>query len=347
MLADLLTTIAWLPLPAATALWYTLNIVLLVFTALLLSELMGAKLPREAMILTFLATFAFVPVLQCLVDGQITIFLLFLWTAALVLLQRRHERAAGAVFALAIAIKLTPALVLLPFVLWRRWRLLGATLLSLCAMGLICIMVNGKETSELFVSKVMPSMSGAIANYTNYSIAAATERLVAMLTVGTVSPFPDHLPATVVLCGRVASVTLLLALAAVLYRQRGRRSASSEIMILGLLGLYAPIISPVSWFHAYATALPAFALLWWEAVWRPTRTAYLLALTAVTLMLGTAVSENLLSTLCLRLPHPALGTVLQFGQLLGAACLVLYRIYRMGQETDSLQGQGQASLLRG
>lgn len=343
ILADLLVPIAALPLPQATALWYALNLLFLILTAVLGCRLLDVRLLSLPAAALLLAVLCFVPVLQCLVDGQITIFLLLLWMAGTLLVQRGHLRAAAIVFALATAIKLTPGLVLVPFLLWRQWRFVTSFAVSLLAMAVLCLALDGTHASWTFVAHVMPAMSGAIPYYTNYSIAAAVQRVLEALRAGTIAPFPSSLPPGIVLSGRVASLCVLAALIFVLMRRRTPRDPKHLALTIGLLGLLAPVISPVSWFHAYATAFVAFALLWADALRRPVRDGYLLTLTTVSLLLGSAVAENLLAWFAYSGHAPRLGTALQLGQLLLAAGLVLYRIALPESNAPPLQSTGIAA----
>ncbi len=326
LLADLLLPLTAVGLKAATQIWLVANGTFILFTALLLVKLLKIPLLDAKGGLILLSLLCFTPVLQCLVDGQITIFLLLLWVAGLVLYQEDRLYAAGAVFALATAIKLTPALVLVPFLIWRKWRLVGAFLVSLLGCALVSLWVNTPHALETYFTRVMPAMSGSIPYITNFSLAAATERLITLLRTGFVAPYPQALSPSAIGAGRAASVGTLLALVALIARTGKATGKRDQIMVLGLLSLMAPILSPVSWFHAYAMAFVAFVLLWRESLLDSVGTFYLIGLTAISLLLGSAVSENLMSMLVGSGRHAALASCLQFGQLAAATGVVFYRI---------------------
>ncbi|MGI4829248.1 MAG: glycosyltransferase family 87 protein [Janthinobacterium lividum] len=329
LLADLLLPLTMVGLKSASQIWLMANGVFLLVTALLLIRLLRISMFSAKALLVVVPLVCFTPALQCLVDGQITIFLLLLWAAGMVLYKDDHVAAAGVVFALATAIKLTPAVVLLPFLIWRTWRFVGAFLATLLCLAALCLWVDTPQTFVNYFTHVMPAMSGAIPFLTNFSLAAATQRLITVLRTGYVAPFPDALATSTVLAGRITAAGTLLALLGLIAHVGKGLGRRDRVMVLGLLSLAAPVLSPVSWFHAYAMAFIAFALLWQEALRKTVSTVYLVALTAVSLLLGSAVSENALPTLMYSGQHAMLASCLQFGQLALALAVIFYRIWEM------------------
>ncbi|MBE7182088.1 MAG: DUF2029 domain-containing protein, partial [Terriglobus roseus] len=332
---DLLVPLTLVPLETATRVWYLLNIALLALTAVMFAALLGKRLRAGPFALVLFSALCFTPSLQCLTDGQITIALLALWTLALLLYRRGWPVAAGAVFALAAAIKLTPVIVLLPLLIWRQWRALTGFVLSFALLALISLGINGPAALETYVHRVLPAMSGAIPSATNYALPAATQRVVTLLRVGTVPTNLPPLPSSTIFVGRAASAFVLLAFALLLWRRRRQLLLGDQVLILGLLALLAPVTSPVSWFHAYATAWVAFALLWWDALTRAVPVTFLLLLFFCSLCLGTAVFENLLSSPAVS-SSPAEACLLQLTQLLAAAALVCYRAWQVPAHHDAL-----------
>lgn len=315
-------------LPAATHLWLLSNLLFLFLTALIVVRLLRFRLVSWQAALVLIALACFTPTLQCLVDGQITIFLLLLWAAGMLLYQRQNDLGAGALFALATAIKLTPAILFLPLLLWKKWGAVTSFLATSSLLVAVSLWTNTPQTLRTYFVRVMPAMSGSIPYYTNYSLSAATQRLLTLVHTGTVAAFPASMSAHTVLAGRVVSSgAALLVFAAIAWTAR-QSTRKDQVLVFALLGLIAPVLSPVSWFHAYSTAFLAFALLWSECFDRLQSTPYLALLTAVTLLLGSAVSENLAPALLVS-GHVALSALLQFAQLAAALGLVLWRIARM------------------
>lgn len=326
ILADLLVPLTWFSLPLATQIWFALNVAFLIATAAMLALLLEIRLRSWHFAALLIAALCFTPALQCLVDGQITIFLLLLWSAGMSLYRRDRHVLAAAAFALAAAIKLTPVIVILPFLLWRKWKPSAIFAATLCLLATICLVCDTPGTARTYLLRVLPAMSGAIASSTNYSLPAATQRVVTLLRTGTIADRLPSLPATTVLAGRAASALALLLVLAALLRNRQREEPWTQLVTLGTFGLLAPVLSPVSWFHAYATSFAAFVILWYEAATLPVPLAYLLLLLLTTLGLGSPVAENVLSVLNQN-PHTApLGCVLTLAELLLAVALMVYRL---------------------
>ena len=106
-------------------------------------------------------------------------------------------------------------------------------------------------------------------------------------------------------------------------------------MILGLLGLLAPILSPVSWIHAYATAFLPLCLLWGEVLRRRVSGIYLALLTLASLLVGSYLPPRLLLLFAQRNHYQAfsVSTVFFFAVLLG---LIFYRMAQSGVEHPEL-----------
>ena len=344
LLADLLVPFTLVDLQTAQHLWLVANGVFLLLIAALLLQLLDVPLLSAKAALIALPLVCFTPVLQCLVDGQVTIFLLLLWIAGMVLYRNDRLFACGMVFALATAIKLTPALILIPFLIWRTWRLMSAYLITLFCLAMLCLWVDTPHAFGTYFLRVMPAMSGSIPFFTNFSLAASTERLLTIVRTGTVAPYPESLAASTIQAGRAVSVGTLLALVILIARAGRSLGKQDRILVLGLISLMAPILSPVSWFHAYAMAFVAFVLLWQEALRSPVGKVYLSVLTVVSLLLGSAVSENLLPYLVYAGQETFAACCLQWGQLCAASALVLYRIGRMRGEVGREPRHPQAAM---
>jgi membrane-associated phospholipid phosphatase len=126
-LLSLLAPLAILPAPAAVVVWYVIVAALLLAQTAALAAMIGSSLrhPRGLMLLA--ATLAFAPVHECFGYGQasgpcISFIILSIWAIC-----RKREWAAGALLAIASALK--PHLggpFLLYYVLLGRWSVAGA-----------------------------------------------------------------------------------------------------------------------------------------------------------------------------------------------------------------------------
>lgn len=338
LLADLTAPLTILPLPQAANLWLALNLALLLLTAVLLARLFDFPLLSPHAALLVIAALAFTPALQALTLGQITITLLLLWAEGLLLYRTGHPLSAGAVFALAAALKLTPVLVLLPFVLWRAWRVVGGFLFAALLMAAFCLAINSPPVVLSYFTRVLPAMARATPDYSNYSLTVAAARLWTALGSSTLAPRPALLASTAIHAGKLTVLTVLGLMVWLITRLGPRIRPSDRMVVLALLGLLAPILSPVSWFHAYATAFIAFAFLWREALTARLHPVLLALLLVVSLCLGSPVFENILPILALSSRHALAAAGLQCAELLAAVALVLGRLWvipQSGAETQT------------
>ncbi len=329
LLADLAAPFTATPLPRAAHLWLALNFAFLLLTAILLARLFGLPLLSPYAALLIVAVFAFTPALQAFTLGQITITLLLLWVAGLLLYRSGYPIAAGAIFALAAALKLTPVLVLLPFIFWRAWRVVGGFVFAGLLMVAFCLTVNSPHVVLTYFTRVLPAMAGPTPDFSNYSLSIAVARLWTAVSTGTVAPRSVQFTPDAIRAGKFLVFIVIGTLLLLLARLGPRLRYRDRLVVLALFGLLAPILSPVSWFHAYATAFVAFAVLWHEALTARLQPVLFALLLLVSLCLASPVFENILPSLALSSQGTVAAAVLQCTQLLAAVALVLGRLWVM------------------
>lgn len=128
---------SFLPLPLAAGLFTLLSLGLFAIAVALTEELLHERLkptPRAGLILALVLALPYVH--ACAVVGNVGLLLAFLMVAAWFLMERGHDGRAGMLLGLAAAIKLLPGLLIVYFVLKRRWRTAGAAVGSFVVLGL-------------------------------------------------------------------------------------------------------------------------------------------------------------------------------------------------------------------
>ena len=188
------------------------------------------------------------PVVSHLTWGQVGLFLIVLLAADW--LPRRTLWPRGILTGIAIAIKLTPAVFLLLPLLRKDRRALLASLASAAACTGIGFLTAPRESLTFWGSAVWDSTRVASSwwDTENQSLRGLLSRVL---------PAPLSSVAWLVLA--VGVVIVIAGQAARLTR------GGDDLLAFGLVGLIAPIVSPVAWVHHWVFALPLIMTLVWRA----------------------------------------------------------------------------------
>ena len=179
--------------------------------------------------------------------GQINVVLMTLVIADCV--PRRTPWPRGALVGLAIALKLTPAVFLLYFVLRRDFRAVLVAVASFVAASLLGFVLAWKDSCEYWTTTVHHTdrIGDATLN-TNQNAAGALARLG--LGAGT------HFVVWTAVCFAVLGLTVWAA-RRVLAGPDGNGEPALALVCVALFGL---VVSPVSWSHHWVWALPAIVV---------------------------------------------------------------------------------------
>ncbi len=320
-LAVVLAPLTVLPYHAANLAWFALNTVLLGASVVMLVRLAtrGADDDTSRLLQAVVAVSVcldFFPTLRAMRCGQIGFVLLFLCTAALVLLTREASPTAdvlaGTCLAVAAAIKLTPVVLIL-YLAWagkRRAAAWGAGLFGALTAGSIA--VAGWGNMVLYVTRFLPSLARGAATYANQSINGFLNR---MFTGESMAVFDfSSEPYIVWLLTRLTAVALLAA--AFLLARPGARPAGSRRLALGygLVVLTSLLVAPISWEHHYVLALIPLSLMIAETAMAPDWSR--IALLSLAYVAMAVDAFELLRTRLPRGSRPAMSYVLYGGLLL-------------------------------
>ena len=244
---------ALLPLPWAAFLWDLVGLAALwVGVALIARELRLAPPPWAlALLLTLLLTWS--PLLQTLLEAQISPLLLLLLTLAWLAARRGRGGWAGAALGVATAVRLFPGLAVVYFLIRRDWR----------AVAMACVVFVGMEA---VATPLVGGLPGVIAYATRESPAATAEWLVhehnvslwgltRLLFVGprdVLALLPAPWLATPLTYALLAA--LLGALALRTYQRRKLPFADDETTCLAYLPAML-LASPLTWQHYFVILL--------------------------------------------------------------------------------------------
>lgn len=190
--------------------------------------------------------FTLEPVRQTLAYGQINLYLGLLILADVLVLGRRNSRWTGIGVGLALAIKLTPGVFLLLFVLARQWRAVVVALSTAIGATLATAVVAPAETWQYFTSLLWDtSRVGTVGSAGNESLNGLIHRLVQPAQPG----------------GTALLLSVLLVGALAIRRIRAALRAGDTLAALTFTGLLGALISPVTWAHHIVWVVPAAVLL--------------------------------------------------------------------------------------
>jgi hypothetical protein len=253
-LADLMAPLTVFSPLAALVIWRLLNLTALLSSIFMLLRMLGMRsIGHACMVAVFLFTFR--PMLSCFDWGQVPLILLFLLTAGLSLYFRGCKNWAGLLFALAIAIKLTPFIVLLPFIVWRDWKIVRASALWGAAILGALLIVNGWGTLNLYFLHVLPLMSNGAVNIDNRTFSN-------MLTVYCHGLAQNTPPFEMIWAERlVAILVYCYAIWLIRLNREDNLPENSRLETVAIFLLLSCCCSPVSWIHAYALSAPALVII--------------------------------------------------------------------------------------
>lgn len=276
---------AWLPLQVASVAMTLITLVLLmVSTVIVLTRLdvwpTSAATAEPALLRRCWLAAAFVaaavihlePIQANFAFGQINVVMMTLVIADCV--PRRTPWPRGVLLGLAIALKLTPAVFLLYFLLRRDGRAMLMAAISFVLATLLGFALAWRDSWEYWTSTVRNTdRIGSAALNTNQNIAGA----VARLDLGDGMRFAVW----ALCCCAVLAVTV--------WAGRRMLRAGEPVLALICIALFGLVVSPVSWSHHWVWMPPAVLVTAVVAVRRRNAALTVLSAAGVTLMVWSPI----------------------------------------------------------
>ncbi len=166
------------------AVWYSLQAMLMVLVTLLIARWFGGPTGILVLVLTPLLWFS-VPSLNNLHYGQVHVTSFLLAMSAFVAFERKRDLPGGVLLALAILCKGYGSFVLIPLLIWKRWRAVFWTGVWGAALTLLAFVVLGKEPFEAFFTYNLPRLKTGAA----FAFEEAWPEFKQVLLAGNVSIF--------------------------------------------------------------------------------------------------------------------------------------------------------------
>ncbi len=338
-LADLLVPFTFLSLQHASDAWFTFNILAIFGAAMLVTWMLYDTAFHIACIGFFFGILCFRANWWGFGEGQIASVLVLLWTAGIVCYVKGFTRTSATVFALAASIKLTPLLVLLPFLVWHEWRWVRWFFLSLAVICVILCLVNGPQSLLDYTLHVMPPMSAGFVSASNVSLPSGLQQLYLGLTGKDFMAEYAIVPHVVVLASKVVAGAVMLTSLVGIYRLGPLRSIMDRGKILALIALLSLYCSPVAWRSAYGIVFLAALFLWREAFERGASKLELMLMVICTLEFS-----FFFDTFFLRFAHGALLSATALLAPVSGCLLILYTLRQMSRAKHPHSGHTVRSL---
>lgn len=230
---------------SAFLLWNWLSVAALTASAILILRETGIRFSRWA-ILPALTLAIGNPLLQHIACGQLGTLLLLLITVAWVADRRGYTATAGALLAVATAVKLFPGFLFLYFMLKGKWRAVVAGGLTFVAAIGLTLAILGPQAFEDYVKYAMPEVGKYRRTWANASLDGFWIRLLSAesdrtipLVAGRVLPRVAYAVSAAIVVG----VTSLVV--------RRSRTKESNDLAFGLQLVAMLLVSPITWDHYF------------------------------------------------------------------------------------------------
>jgi hypothetical protein len=199
-----------------------------------------------AALVTALGTTCY-PLFQQTVLGQFNCLLAFLITIAWAADRRGWWVLAGVAVGAATAVKLFPGFLLLYLFACRRWRALGAAVLTFLVANGAAVVVLGPDAFRTYVCEVIPSVSAEYATrWNNLSVSAYWKRLFDPAASSRAIPVVDApMVGKILAPAGQSAVAVCVAVIAARARSTAQRDQSFAAAVVGML-----LVSPLTWPHA-------------------------------------------------------------------------------------------------
>lgn len=311
LFALLLAPLALLPLPIAAGVWYWLNILfsaLLIYLAVDLIDT-DKRLAAALILLIMVARLIF----DNLLWGQVNILVALLVCAWFWALRRGWQWRGAALLAIAISIKITPALFGVYLLVKRKWRQLAQLTVCLLALNLLSLAPLGERSGELlegwFRRAIMNGQGFNWAYAGNQSLRGALARALAPArTEASFYPQANLLTLSAraaTLTFAIAAIALLVIFALMLTRASERpgdrqwpaatgREWQRLLAEFSCCSCLTLLLSNLSWKPHFILIAPAWALLVGIALSRHARRRLAALTLIVNLLLCTATAEPLI-----------------------------------------------------
>ncbi len=261
--AVLLSPLAWLPLSAANAVWAVLTLALVIGVLVVLLARTGVAAGSTAwwwlLAAGFAATARLEPVRATMGYGQVNVVLMALVVADCLLPRTPWPR--GALVGLVAAVKLTPAVFVLYFLVRRDYRAAATAAVSGVLVTALGFALAPGDSVQYWLRSIRETNRiGAFTYTSNQNLTGVIARFGITGTTATV----------------LWLAASLLVLGVGLVAMHRAHTAALPVLVLALNSLVGLLVSPISWSHHWVWSVPALLALGWAVLTVRSRAAAVL-----------------------------------------------------------------------
>jgi hypothetical protein len=233
------------------------NIGLLVATLLIWMVIINPT-ARWWWLATMVIVLNYQPLYDSITFGQTDVVLLFGFTLVFWCMHRDRDGWAGIVLAFLVSLKIYPIIVLMFFVVKRRWWALVGFVLGMILWNGWAIWASDWYTSILYVQTILPSIGGTTSWIDNQTIAGFLTRFydtpyeMQRFDIPQVEHIASYL--SMVLSAAVCIVAL----------REFPRTSSAYALQYGLFMILMVVAIPVAWIHYTTLLIMVFIMIWWH-----------------------------------------------------------------------------------
>jgi hypothetical protein len=233
----------------------------------------------RAVLAILFGAFFFMPITLAYSLGQAQIFLDLFFSLLVVFWIERRDRPAGVMMALLAMVKPQYGLLLLWAALRGRWKALGAGAVALGVGGAVSSAVFGVRNNLDYLGVMAGLSRKAQTHYANQSMFGLLNRAIFNGENLPYHPYiyPPYVPWIYAVTLATTAVLVVLALA---YPWRERAGGMADLSAIAVVSVIA---TPMAWEHHYGVMLPIFVWLWFGLYRRGTGSAWVLALSWVSI----------------------------------------------------------------
>lgn len=137
--------------------WLILSITLYILSSIILFKLLDIKF-KENILFFISLSFIFKPALETFKWGQVNSIVLFLIICGLFFYLQERDIVSGILFGFAAAVKLSPAIFILLFLVKKKYTIVATFILTFILLNLWAVMILGFDTSINYYLKLLPEL---------------------------------------------------------------------------------------------------------------------------------------------------------------------------------------------